>query len=60
MPAKPGTTQIGFVGLGIMGAPMAGIQMAPTMAKPFCRIMWSEALEGISQEPEAVPGARQG
>ena len=23
MPAKPGTTQIGFVGLGIMGAPMA-------------------------------------
>ena len=23
MPAKPGSTQIGFVGLGIMGAPMA-------------------------------------
>jgi 3-hydroxyisobutyrate dehydrogenase len=23
MPAQPGSTQIGFVGLGIMGAPMA-------------------------------------
>ena len=69
MPAQPGSTQSGFVGLGIMGAPMAlNLMNAGYSLKVYNRtdrtrvqeVVDAGAARGASQGAEGVKGNSPG